>query len=200
MKLAERERENRRLARSLAHATPAIDNRNEDTREFAIMQERDRRRFNGGGQVGRARHNENRAGGSLMGSPRGALDSVQARETAELPDIRASLEVPVVGPPRSMMRPEDERKEAERAEIRKQQAEAAQMEAERVAAAKLERAKERAEQRAGVCALWVHILCIFSASDSKCVCACLPACVRVQRPRQWRRSASCASASSTNGG
>ena len=38
MKLAERDRENRRLARSLAHATPAIDNRAEDTREFEIMQ------------------------------------------------------------------------------------------------------------------------------------------------------------------
>lgn len=152
MKLAERDRENRRLARSLAHATPAIDNRAEDTREFEIMQERDRRRYNGGDRVGRARHDGgDRAEGSLMGSPRGALDSVQARDTAELPDIRASLAVAAVGPPRSVIRPEDERKEAERAEIRQQQAEAARVEAERVAAAKLERARERAEQRAGEC-------------------------------------------------
>ena len=72
-------------------------------------------------------------------------------DTAELPDIRASLAVAAVGPPRSVIRPEDERKEAERAEIRQQQAEAARVEAERVAAAKLEHAKERAEQRAGEC-------------------------------------------------
>jgi hypothetical protein len=143
MQLMDQERENRRLARSLAHAAPKIDSRNEESREFAIKQERDSQRYTTG----------DRPGDSLMGSPRGALDTVQARDTAELPGIRASVEVPSVGPPSSVIRPEDERKEAEREEIQQQHAEAAQAQAERIAAAKLERAKERAEQRAAAKAM-----------------------------------------------
>lgn len=133
---AERERENRRLARSLAHAGPAIDNHNERSREFEIKKERELLRYNSGDRPVESP------------SPRGALDSVQARETAALPDIRPSLELPAAGPPSSVVKPEDDRKEAERDEIHQQQAEAARVEAERVAAEKLERAKKRAEHRA----------------------------------------------------
>ena len=111
--------------------------------EFAIKRERDSLRYTSG----------DRPGKELMGSPRGALDAVQARDTAELPDVRASVDVPIMGPPSSMVGPEDERRDAERAEFHQQHVEAARAEAERVAAAKLERAKERAEQRAAAKAM-----------------------------------------------
>jgi fused signal recognition particle receptor len=132
---ADRERENQRLARSLAKAAPAIDNHNEVSRAFQLKLERDSVRYTTGDRPQTPPGNRN------------PLDAVQARETAELPDVRASLELPA-GPPSSVIRPDDERKEAEREQLHQQQVEAARAEAERVAAAKLERARERAEQRA----------------------------------------------------
>ena len=143
MEEQDRERENQRLARQLRSVAPAIDNQNERTRAFQLKMERDNSRYTSGDRPILDRDSIDRL----------PLDAVQARETAQLPDVRSSIELPVAGPPSSVMHEDDERKELARALIQEEQLDIARQKAERVARSKLERARERSEQRAAARAM-----------------------------------------------
>lgn len=141
MQAMDRDRENDRLARQLGKARPRIDNQNEGSRPFQLKMERDTQRYTSGDRP--------------VESPldRLPLDAVQTRDTANLPDVRDSIELPSAGPPSFMAERYNKHKEAARDRIREQHEEVAQQEAEKVARSKLERARERSEQRAAACAM-----------------------------------------------